>query len=261
MKLLFIVAVLALAGCNSADKTENAHMPGAYKMLSQSVKNSKIDTSSSSMQQLKIYTDDYMMYANFNPADSISGFGIGTYTSNKDTVTENVMYSANDTSKNENGGSFKLLIEKTANGYKQVIPDIEFAGEPTKLTEEYSAEKSTTKSPLDGAWKEVKAYWIKGTDSTITTNTQFKIYHDGYFIFGHTYSDSANVSHTGMGYGSFAMTGNNKSKETVMASTYYQIRGKDVDVEIEMVGNDEYKQTIINEDGTKGVEIYQRLKK
>lgn len=261
MKLLFIVAVLALTGCNTADKTENAHMPGAYKMLSLSIKNSKIDSSSSLMQQLKIYTDDYMMYANFSPADSISGFGIGTYTSNEDTVTENVIYSAHDTSKYDNGGIYKLLIEKIPNGYRQVIPDIVFGGDTIKLTEEYSAEKLTAKSLLDGAWKEDKAYLIKGTDSTVTTAMQFKIYHEGYFIFGHTYSDSANVTHTGMGYGSFAMTGNTKSKETVMVSTYYQIRGKDVDVEIEMKGNDEYKQTIILEDGTKAVEVYHRLKK
>lgn len=57
------------------------------------------------------------------------------------------------------------------------------------------------------------------------------------------------------------MTGSNKSKESVLASTYHQIRGKDFDIDIEMNGTDEYKQTITEADGTKLVEIYQRMKK
>ena len=96
-------------------------MSGAYKMLSQSVKTDKTDTTYSSLHQLKIYTDDYMMYANFNSPDSVSGFGIGTYTMDKDTLVENVIYNASDTVKNESPGSFKLAIEKTAKGYKQII--------------------------------------------------------------------------------------------------------------------------------------------
>lgn len=261
MKLFFAFALLTFVGCNNTDETATVNMPGAYKMLSQSVKNSKMDSSYSSMQQLKIYTEDFMMYANFNPADSMSGFGIGTYSVSKDTVTEHIMYSANDTSKNDAARSFDLLIAKTDNGYKQVIQDMLFGDEKTTLTEDYTAEKSTAKSPLDGAWKQIRSYNVKGTDTSEFKNTQYKIYHDGNFIFGHTYSDSANINHTGMGYGTFTMTGNNKSKESVLVSTYYQVRGKDVDIDIEMTGNDEYKQTIVDIDGSKGVEIYQRLRK
>lgn len=106
----------------------------------------------------------------------------------------------------------------------------------------------------------IKSYSITGKDTTAGTGTQFKMYGNGYFIFGNTYSDSAKKNHTGMGYGKFVMTGTNKSKESVMVSTYYEIRGKDVDLDIEMNGADEYKQTI-KWDNSIGVEIYQRIKK
>jgi hypothetical protein len=50
-------------------------MPGAYKKLSVTVKSEKSDTTYTQTNQFKIYTGDYMMYANVNGADSVSGFG------------------------------------------------------------------------------------------------------------------------------------------------------------------------------------------
>lgn len=265
MKLFFAAAaMLALTGCNNADKTEttNAGMPGAYKMLSQSLKSSKLDTTSTSLQQLKLYSDDHMMYANFNPADSVSSFGVGTYTAVKDTVTENVIYNASDSTKADAPGSFKLAIEKTDKGYKQVISDMQMqSGDKMKLTEAYETVGTAATSALDGVWKITKAYTVNGKDTSKNNAVQYKMYAGGYFIFGHTYSDSAKKTHTGMGYGTFAMTGSNKSKETVLVSTYYQIRGQVVDLDIEMNGADAYTQTITGKDGSKGVEVYERLKK
>ncbi len=236
-------------------------MPGAYKMLSQSVKGGKVDTTYNNLQQLKMYTDDYMMYANFNPADSVSGFGIGSYTVNKDTVTESVVYSANDTAKNDTPRDFKLAITKTEKGYKQLIHDIQWGDQKISLTEDYETVGTATKSALDGTWKQIKSYSITGKDTTAGTSTQFKMYAGGYFMFGNTYSDSAKKNHTGMGYGKFAMTGTNKSKESVLVSTYYQVRGQEVDLDITMNGADEYTQTIKWKDGSTGVEVYQRMKK
>lgn len=265
MKLFFAAAVmLALTGCNNADKTEttNTSMAGAYKMLSQSIKSSKLDTTTSALQQLKMYGDGYMMYANFNPSDSVSSFGVGSYTAVKDTVTENVIYNASDTSKSDAPGNFKLVIEKTDKGYKQVIADMQMqGGEKMTLTEAYESAGTKATSALDGTWKLTKGYNINGKDTSLNNAVQYKMYTGGYFIFGHTYSDSANITHTGMGYGTFAMTGNNKSKEMVLVSTYYQIRGQAVDLDIEMTGTDAYTQTITGKDGSKSVEIYSRLKK
>ena len=90
---------------------------------------------------------------------------------------------------------------------------------------------------------------------------QYKTYNAGHFMWGHTFADSTNKLHTGMGYGTFEMNGTNKVKENVSVSTYYQARGKSFDIDIEMNGADEFKQTITESNGDKGVEVYQRLKK
>ena len=262
MKILMVAAVmLFIISCNTSDKKENVSMPGAYKMLSQNIKYDKIDTTYTTTLQMKIYTDDYMMYANVNSLDSISSFGIGTYSVNKDTVTENVIYSASDTTKNENPGKYNLIIEKTSKGYKQIIPDILTQGRHIKLTEEYEAAGTAVTSPLDGAWKQTKSYYIKGKDTFANKVTQYKIYHAGIVLWGNTYTDSLNKTYTSTGFGKFEMSGNNKVKESMMASTTYQVRGHDFDIDIEMKGTDEFTQTIHNTDGSKSIEIYQRLKK
>ncbi len=256
-----VAAILVITGCNTSGKKENVSMPGAYKMLSQNIKYDKVDTTYTTTLQMKIYTEDYMMYTNVNSLDSISSFGIGTYSVDKDTVIENVIYSASDTTVNINPGNYKLIIEKTDKGYKQIIPDIKTQGRHIKLTEEYESAGTAVASPLDGSWKETKSYSVKGKDTTKNKITQYKTYYAGIIVWGSTYADSLNKIHTGTGFGKFVMSGNNKVKESMMASTFYQVRGHDFDIDIEMNGKDGFTQTINNTDGTKSIEVYQRLKK
>jgi hypothetical protein len=260
MKLLLAIAILFLIACNNEEKKETVIMPGAYMMIIQSIKSSTIDTTYHTLQQLKIYTGEYMMYANFYARDSSSGFGIGSYDAEKDTVTEHVIYNASDSMKNDTPHSYKLLIVKTDSGYRQVINDMESQGQKIILTEEYKSVGTPIISPLDGVWKELKTYYVKGTDTTRYNTTQFKAYFGSYYIWGHTYSDSTRVNHTGMGFGKFTMTGANKMKESCITSSYYQVRGQDNDLDLEMNGTDEFKQTITYKNGGKSIEIYQRLK-
>ena len=133
-------------------------------------------------------------------------------------------------------------------------------GQKIILTEEYTSVGTAAKTPLDGVWKESKTFYIKGNDTTKYKTTQFKAYYGGYYIWGNTYSDSTRKSHTGMGYGKYVMTGPNKMTESCITSSYYQLRGQDINIDIEMNGNDEYKQTINYPKNEKSVEIYQRLK-
>ncbi|MBL7744854.1 MAG: hypothetical protein JNN00_15380 [Chitinophagaceae bacterium] len=261
MRIILASALLVLAGCKGADKTENVSMTGTYKMLSQSVKSEKTDTTYTTLQQLKIFTPDHMMYANVDPTDSASAFGVGSYSSTIDTVMENVIFSASDTTKNEEARNYKLTIDKTQKGYKQIIPDISFNGQTFTLTEEYENAGSDVTSPLDGVWKLTGAWYITGKDTIPQKTIQYKAYYAGHVIWGHSYMDSLNKYHTGVGFGKFTMTGNDKVKETMMVSTYHQVRGKDFDVAIEMKGTDEFTQTITEPDGSKAVETYQRLKK
>ena len=259
MKNLIVAAILVITGCNTSDK--NVSMPGAYKMLLQNIQYDKVDTTYKTTLQMKIYTEDYMMYTNVNSLDTISSFGIATYTTNKDTVTENVVYSASDTTATENPGKYKLIIDKSSSGYKQIIPDILTQGRHIKLTEEYESAGTPVTSPLDGAWKQTKSYYIKGKDTTNNKVTQFKTYYAGIVVWGNTSVDSSGKTHTGTGFGKFVMSGNNKVKESMIASTFYQVRGHDFDIDIELNGKDGFTQTINNTDGSKSVEVYERLKK
>jgi major membrane immunogen (membrane-anchored lipoprotein) len=263
MRIILASALVLLVACNNSGKKEAIKVAGVYKMLSQNFKNDKMDTNYNSILQLKIFTDDQIMYANVNPADSASSFGVGYYTASGDTVTENVIYTSSGDSKNDTMRTFKLAIEKTDKGYKQIIPDIGGPNDSlhTKLTEEYENAGTETKTPLDGVWKLTRALTIKGKDTTVQKITQYKVYYSGHVIFGHSYADSLNKNHTGIAFGKFEMSGNNKVKEKMAASTYYQVRGQSFDLDIVTNGDDEFTQTITEKDGSKGVETYQRLKK
>jgi hypothetical protein len=46
----------------------------------------------------------------------------------------------------------------------------------------------------------------------------------------------------------------------MIASTYSQVRGHDFDIDNEMMSSDGFKQTINSPDGSKTVEVYERLK-
>jgi len=63
-----------------------------------------------------------------------------------------------------------------------------------------------------------------------------------------------------MGFGKFAMNGTSKLKESCITSSYYQLRGQDIDIDLEINGNDEFKQTIQYPNNNRSIEIYQRIK-
>ena len=257
-KTIFLLFISAIACTN---KKETPAMPGAYIMLSQSIKGGTTDTTYTTLRQMKIYTEDYFMYANVNPADSVSAFGIGTYSADTGVVTEHGIFRAADSTSNDSAATFTLQVEKTDKGYRQVIPDIESQGQKFMLTEEYQADDTAATSPLDGAWKQIKYYNIKGKDTSANGAIQYKTYYQGRFIWGNSYTDSAKKTFTGIGFGTFSMDGTDKVKETVMASTYSQINGMVFNIDIAMNGSDEFSQTITNSDSSKTIEVYQRLKK
>ncbi len=130
--------MILIVGCKNSEKNDALQIMGAYKMSSQSVKSDSTDTTYSNGDQLKIYTSDYMMYANVNSPDSLSGFGIASYSIDKDTATENVIYSAFDSSSSSTPETYKLLIKKSDKGYEQLISGMQSGTwEKFDLKEEY----------------------------------------------------------------------------------------------------------------------------
>lgn len=261
LSLAFAIIILTILACNNAEVKENVRMPGSYRMLLQSVNLGTRDSSYNN-EQLKIYTDDHMMFARINSPDSVCGFGIGSYSVRGDSVTENLIYYANDSVTNTTPVSYKLHINKTDKGFRQFIGGIEGDdGLKVDLTEKYDSVGSGTITPLDGAWKQTASFWIKGNDTTKFQVTQYKTYYSGYVIWGNNSKDSSNKAHSEIGFGKFSMPAANQVKESMIASTTYQVRGKDFNIGVEMQGNDKFKQTIENSDGSKTVELYDRLKK
>jgi hypothetical protein len=260
MRIFFAGALLFLVACNNADKKEAVNVTGAWKMLSQHIKQGTTDTTYTNIQQLKIFTGDHMMYANVDPKDSSGSFGVGSYAASADTITEHVVYNASGANKDDTARTFHLVITKSDKGYKQLINQMATSSQPFALTEEYEATTGEAQTPLDGLWKLSKAITIRGKDTTVDKITQYKAYYAGHVIWGHTYTDSLNKNHTGIGFGTFAMNGNNKAKENMVSSTYSQVTGQSFDLDISTNGADEFTQTIVEKDGTKGIETYQRVK-
>jgi hypothetical protein len=261
MKLAITSTMLLFICCTASTQSQSLKMPGAYQMKLVSLKSNQSDTSYTNVSQLKIYTGDYMMYANINAPDSVSNFGIGSYRAKQNSLTENVIYSAGDSVENSQPASFELAIKKSGNGYSQHIAGMQDnRGEKFDLTEVYESVGTNAKTPLDGAWKLLKSYYVKGADTTFNTVTQYKTYYAGNCIWGHTWKDSTNKIHTGIGFGKFSMPAPNKVKETMTASTYSEVRGHDFTIDVAMKGKDGFKQTMNNADGSKSIEIYERLK-
>ncbi len=257
--LILCFISLSLLSCNS--KKEDLNMPGTYLMLSQTLNDGTKDTKYTSLKQLKTYTDDFFMHTQVNPDDSVSSFGVGSYNIDAGKVVENVIYSSADSTFNDTPVTYRLDIDKTPDGFTQVIPEIVMRNQKYKLIEIYNKVGTNVKSPLDGVWKETKSYVIRGNDSTVNNRTQYKSFANGYFMFGQTVKDSTGKSHTGIGFGTFVMNGDNQAEETDLNSTYSIIAGNTFTVDLHMDGNDKYSQMINNADGTNGLEYYERLKK
>jgi hypothetical protein len=128
------------------------------------------------------------------------------------------------------------------------------------LTEDYDSVGTASKSPLDGVWKLSKAFHVNGKDTVNKNITEFKVYEGGYFIWGLSGLGADKKNYTTIGYGKFEIDGN-KVKELLMASTSSQMRDLDFAVDVEFIGDDGFKQTINNKDGSKDFEVYQRVKK
>lgn len=255
-KLLPLLLIIALSDCTQRDTLT---MKGAYSMNSQTVNYGAADTSIK-RKQMKIYTDDHVIYAAMRFPDSLASYGIGTYDIEDGKVVEHFFYTSANADKRD---TFILKIDKSANGYKQSYDHLSAQNRKYSQVEEYETIGKADSTALDGAWKLTKNYYIqKSGDTTSNPNiTEFKVYQSGQFIWAASYPDSANRRLTFFGYGRYEMNGNNASKEVNTLSTYPPIIDSTFNIQLEFMGKDSYKQTIVQRDSARSVEVYERLKK
>ncbi|HUQ97425.1 MAG TPA: hypothetical protein VM010_07160 [Chitinophagaceae bacterium] len=237
-----------------------ATMQGAYALNMQMINDGTRD-SMINIQQFKLYTDRHFMYAHAEPGDSLAFYGIGTYSMENGRLMEYPFYTSASGARND---TFEIKITKLGNGYVQVInfpPDSQ--GRKYVLTEEYGNVSAHLSSPLDGAWKQTKSTFIPTTGAPVVTDnpTEFKVFQSGHFIWASTSVDSATGKPASyFGYGTFEMDGRNTAKERTTNSTFRTtLIGKPVRVQLEFMGKDGYRQTIVWPNG-KSVETYERLK-
>ena len=253
---LLIPLIFSIYSCS---QKEELKMRGAYTMMRQVINDGTTD-SILDRKQLKIYTDRHMMYASPNVNDSFANFGVGTYTVKDGKLIEHRFYSAEDGEKND---TFSLNITKTIDGYTQVIENMVLDSGKYTLTEDYNTVGTDQKSDLDGLWKQVRNVYItqKGDSSVNNNPLEYKAFESGYFIWAITVTDSVNKKTSVFGYGHFEMKDKNKSRETVVNSTFRSgLVGKTYEVDIEFTGKDSYRQTITFANGDRSIEVYERLK-
>ncbi len=253
--LLFIVTI-----GKSQDERSVKGLSGAYQMLSQSLRGSAVDTTFTERKQLKIYTDRYMMYVRLSLADSVSSFGIGTFSIKKGKLTEHIIYSALDATENTNSFSGTVNISIRHKGYEQVIPEIVSERGKVRLTEDYELLGTALQSPLDGTWKETAAYAINKKDTIRSNAVKYRTYYRGNFCTGSFITNASVKKQTVVEYGTFEMKEINRLKENITYSNMSARKDKSYNVNILMKGNDAFIATFINDSGIQEVEKYMRMK-
>ena len=230
------------------------NMRGAYTMQKQTL-DSGAGPGVMNVQQLKIYTDKYFMYAHrASDTDSLAVYGIGTYTVQNGKVIENGMYGSGG----QDSGRYELAISTEPEGYSQVINFP--SDDPNKhyiLKEDYKKNIRKMVTPLDGAWKQTKVVNIDGSGkaSTDENPTQFKIFESGHYMWANTAKDKDGKNVSYYGYGTFDMPKPNQIIETATSSSFISsLVGIPVTINIRMMGKDNFAQTIPWPDGSKLIE-------
>lgn len=259
--ILYTIIILVTSSCNIASKEQTSNLPGAYRLITKNIKGNTIDSVAEGINQLKLYTEDYFMYAAINSHDTVASFAVGSYKNEGEKITENVLFSANGINSLEPVDVI-LDIKKTPEGYEQTITDTNSVQrEKVSYIEKYKYVGAGAKSIIDGAWKQIETYAVKDKDTSWDKGTNYKICYDGYVIWGDFHMNPAIQKHdTYMGFGTIEANGKNKVKEFYIKSNYTINEGKTFYIDVEFRNEDVFKQTILDSlTNTRYIEVYQRL--
>ena len=258
-KFIFLLLAVVGLGCGCHTPQAPVNIAGAYDMVTQTFGGNVLDTTFTQHKQLKLYTGRFMMYVRLSPADSLSSYGVGTYTISGNRLVENIVYSAADTIAIKTPDSDTMVVTQTADGMEQARPNIRSDKGDISLKEVYHRVDTAVLSPIDGCWKQVSGYSVKGTDTVRWADVQYKAFFAGNFAFGNVETDKRGITHAGVSYGTFTMAGNTVN-ETITASSWPALNGQHVAVEITVNSPDVFTQTIRQQDGTTEVLRYERLR-
>ncbi|OLY90783.1 hypothetical protein [Cnuella takakiae] len=118
-------------------------LQGAYNMSRMVVRSMGKD-SVIEQQQMKIFTDRYMMYVHPLTGDSLGEFGIGTYKVMPDKIVEYVFFRGSSGAVND---SFEVKISGRQDGFVQALMFKDDQSGPWTLFEEYKRAGGKKKQP------------------------------------------------------------------------------------------------------------------
>jgi len=259
MKRIIICAALLIGifiGCKSTKS--QLTQPGVYKMDKATVSGGGKDTVYP-RTQFKIYTEDHFAYASLAP-DSSVGFGVGNY--HLDTGNHIVEINIYSSRVLDSSANYYVAFTRKDSAYQQKLKMPSPSGAIYTMTEAYTQLPASGTSKIDGLWKLDKAYIVKGKDTTKQSETQFKVYWGGHFLFVHRYpvANNATKFKNGFGYGEFTLK-NDTLSETEQVTSHPTLMGRSFSIKINFKNDDEYSQVITDEkSGEQSVEIYIKLK-
>ena len=236
-------------------------MNGAYSMVTQNFKGKSIDTTSAENRQLKIYMDSVMMYVLVNPAQDVSAFAVGKFSIESGRLIENILYNATENLQSTDILLDTVNITKNDTGYVQTMSKVMSDKGEIKITETYRLTGTNATSLLDGIWKQVSSYALRGNDTIIHKDIEYKAFYAGNFAYGDYYVDPSQQKRTGISYGTFSIDSSHHLTETITVSTWPELNGKTFVLDITTNGNDAFTQIAINATGDKEISVYERVKK
>jgi len=235
-------------------------MDGAYKMVKQNFNGNGVDTTSTENNQLKIYAGNVMMYVLTNSSQDVSAFAVGKFSIDSGKLIENILYNATENLQSTDVFADTVNIGKNDTGYVQTASKLVSDKGQIKITETYRSTAANTTSILDGIWKQVSSYALRGNDTIKHNDVEYKAFYAGNFSYGDYYADSAQQKATGISYGTFSIDSSNNLTETINVSTWPELIDKTFVLTITKNGNDSFTQTAVNVTGDKEISVYERVK-
>lgn len=248
-----IFFALVLFSC-SQNSDEAISMVGNYTLTNQAYYQGDSLTNPDMVvdNQMKVYTDNGWMFIAIR--DGSAAFSAGTYDMEGDMLTEHAVNINPDSS----GNDFALRIQMTDTGYIQFIDEIlDNDGNAWKLEESYEKHASGPASDLDGLYRQSQTLNIVDGDTTDASYNEFKLIHQGEFMWGAQGQNEDGSVMRHVGHGTVSFDGDMMTEE-LEESSMEGITGT-YHVKIERIENG-FSQTITDEEtGNSNIKTYIRI--
>jgi hypothetical protein len=200
------------------------------------------------------------MYVLMNPSQDVSAFAVGKFSIDSGKLIEHILYNATENLQSTDVFSDTVEINKNDTGYVQTSSKLVSDKGQINITETHRSTAANTTSILDGIWKQVSSYALRGNDTMKHNDIEYKAFYAGNFSYGDYYDDSLKQKRTGVSYGTFSIDSSCNLTETIAVSTWPELIDKTFVLSITKNNNESFTQTTVNAKGDKEISVYERVK-